>query len=150
VRAARIAMIASVRRAPRFTPQDAVRIAADLYGLDASASPLPSERDQNFALVDGSGQRFILKIANADERVEMLDLQNQAVARLARKCPDLQFPQLVRAVSGAAVTPVAPSDGREHFVRLFTWVEGTPLADVPSRSPALRRSLGRALAGIDA
>ena len=49
---------------------DAVRIAAELYGLDVSAESLPSERDQNFYCRAGNEQ-FVLKIANADETIKL-------------------------------------------------------------------------------
>ena len=52
---------------PRFSVDDARRFAQELYGLSAIASPLPSERDQNFLLLTEAGERFVLKIANATE-----------------------------------------------------------------------------------
>jgi hypothetical protein len=56
-----------VEKAPRYTCDDAVRLARTLYGIDATADALPSERDQNFHLFDGAGAQFVLKIANAEE-----------------------------------------------------------------------------------
>ena len=57
----------------RFNAEDAIRIAQELYGLCAVASALPSERDRNFLLQTESGERFVLKIANAMERRAMLE-----------------------------------------------------------------------------
>ena len=68
-------MTTAVQKAPRITEADAVRIAAELYGLDVSAESLPSERDQNFYCKAGNEQ-FVLKIANADETIKFLELQN--------------------------------------------------------------------------
>ena len=51
-----------VQRAPRFSCEDAARIASRIYGLSAHAHPLPSERDQNFRVGE-----FVLKIANAEK-----------------------------------------------------------------------------------
>ena len=39
--------------APQFTQEDAARLAETLYGLTATARPLPSYADQNFLLDDG-------------------------------------------------------------------------------------------------
>ena len=39
-----------VNDAPRFDAPTAADIARDVYGFDATAEPLPSERDQNFLL----------------------------------------------------------------------------------------------------
>ena len=54
-----------VNDAPRFDAQQAARIARESFGIDGTAEPLPSERDQNFLLTNGSGARQVLKIANA-------------------------------------------------------------------------------------
>ena len=71
---------------PGFDTEDAVRLAQELYGLHATAAPLPSERDQNFMLDTASGARFVLKIANALDAPAsaLLEAQNQAMAHLAR------------------------------------------------------------------
>lgn len=138
-----------VRNAPKFTAVDAVRLARDLYGLSAAAESLPSERDQNFLLRDATGLRFVLKIANRDEALEVLDLQNRLLERLATSDTGLVFPSLVAARSGLEITPVGDEDGAAYFVRLLTWVDGVPLATVQPHSPALLRSLGAALARLD-
>jgi hypothetical protein len=39
-----------LQHAPRFDLTDAVRFVRELYVLEATAEPLPSERDQNFLL----------------------------------------------------------------------------------------------------
>src|SRR4026207_2148238 len=42
-------------RAPRAALAGAARLARELYGLEAAASTLPSERDQNFLLTSAAG-----------------------------------------------------------------------------------------------
>ena len=73
----------AVHQAPRFDEQDALRLARELFAIRASARSLPSERDQNFHLTTDSGEQFVLKIANAGERREVLDLQNRTMQHLA-------------------------------------------------------------------
>ena len=68
-------MYAVLEHAPRFDPNSAARLAHQHYGVDATAYPLPSERDQNFLLVTTAGDRLVLKIANASEERAMLDAQ---------------------------------------------------------------------------
>ena len=68
-----------LQQAPGFDNAGAVRLARELYRLDAAASPLPSERDQNFLLTTTAGERFVLKIANAAERVSELGIDWGAV-----------------------------------------------------------------------
>ena len=76
---------AKVKNAPQFAVEDAIRIGREIYGLEALASELPSERDQNFRLQEPGGAEHVLKIANALESPEVLDLQNQAIAYLAAR-----------------------------------------------------------------
>jgi len=137
-------VISAVHTAPGFSAADAVRLARDLYALTAEAEALPSERDQNFLLREAAGGRFVLKIANAAESREVLDLQNRAIEHLAAAGTGLHFPTLIRDASGAEIASAGP-----HAVRLFTWVEGVPMASVQPHSPALLASLGRALGEID-
>ncbi len=139
----------NVAAAPKFTCADAARLANGLYGLSLDAEALPSERDQNFLLRDSSGPRFVLKIANRDEGLEVLDMQNKLLAWLAGSDTGLTIPSVVTARSGLEITPVAGEDGAAYFVRLLTWVDGVPMATVQPHTPALLRSLGSALARTD-
>jgi len=136
----------NVAGAPRFTIAGAERLAREFYGLALHAEPLPSERDQNFVLRDSSGPRFVLKIANREEALEVLDLQNKLLERLGRGNTGLAFPRLVAAQSGLEITPVAGEDEAAYFVRLLTWVEGVPMATVQPHSAGLLRSMGAGLA----
>jgi 4-aminobutyrate aminotransferase-like enzyme/Ser/Thr protein kinase RdoA (MazF antagonist) len=127
--------------APRLSAADAVRIARESFGLDATAQPLPSERDQNFALETGSG-RFVLKIANQAESREQLEAENGAMAHAASRggaCP-----RVIAALDGCEI---AARD--DHFVRLLTWIQGVPLAAVRHQSPALLEHLGWQVGIID-
>ncbi len=129
-----------VQSAPRLSPEDAARIAWEMYGLRAEADPLPSERDQNFRLRDTSGAQFVLKIANAEETREILDLQTKALQFLAAADTGLVWPRVVR-------NEIAQTAG--HYVRLLTWVDGVCLADVRPHDAELLASLGHALARTD-
>ncbi len=71
-----------LKHTPRFAEQDAVSIVQDLYGIQATAKSLPSERDQNFRMSAGEGGSFVLKMANALEDRTMLDCQNQTMQHL--------------------------------------------------------------------
>jgi len=102
-------MTTALQKAPRITLNDAELLAADLYGLDVSAAPLPSERDQNFALRNASGEQFVLKIANAEEQFEFLELQNQLIQFLAARDIDLEFPQIVPTKAGQAMATITSS-----------------------------------------
>ncbi|MEW5940195.1 MAG: phosphotransferase, partial [Chloroflexota bacterium] len=125
--------------APRFSLDDATGFAETYFSLRSVAKLLPSERDQNF-LLQTERDSFVLKIANATESRAMLEAQNQAMERLARR---VDFcPRVVPASNGEEIVTVASDDGAQHFLRLVTYLPGVPLGDVKRRSPELLRDLG--------
>ena len=129
-----------LQQAPRFERGAAAALARTFYGLDAAASSLPSERDQNFLLETPEGKRFVLKIANATEAHDMLDAQNAAMLHLAHTG---MTPQVVAAKSGETIART--EDG--YAVRLLSWLRGEPLGTRP-RSSALLEDLGFRLGQI--
>lgn len=135
-----------LQQAPRFTADAAAAIARERFGLDAAATPLPSERDQNFRLRTGDGLEFVLKFANALESGDLLRAQNAAMAHLAVTglCP-----RAVSDLQGDEISRVTTSDGATHLVRLVTWIPGVPFADVHAPDAALFEDLGRAMGEID-
>jgi 4-aminobutyrate aminotransferase-like enzyme/Ser/Thr protein kinase RdoA (MazF antagonist) len=94
---------------PRFTAGEAERIAAELFGVEGSAEPLGSERDQAFLFPAG-----VLKISNSGEDPALLDFEDAAIAHVAAVDPELPVAR--------PLAPRASSDG--HFVRLFERREG--------------------------
>jgi hypothetical protein len=112
-------MVNIVTDAPRFDATAAARIARQLYGIDAVALPLPSERDQNFLLTDPAGERRILKIANAGEHREILEAQQAAMAHVAPRLASCPRPFPVRTVS---------------WSRRFVAMTGEPTSRGPSRT----------------
>lgn len=132
---------------PRFSSEAACRLARALYDLSVSASPLPSERDQNFYLQAGDGREFVLKIASAAEDRAILDLQHQALARLAGQ--PILCPQLCLTSAGEQMATAAGPNGSSHLVRLLTYVHGAPLAEFRPHSPQLLYRLGRTLGSMD-
>src|SRR2546425_105579 len=142
-------MTAAVENAPLFTESDCLRIAKELYGLDVSAQPLPSERDQNFCIQDSRGTKFVLKIANSGESREILNLQNGAMRFLRDRAIGIEVPCVIPSRLGEEIASVAGVNGAGHFVRLLTWIDGVCLAHVKPHSTALLSSLGRSLAEMD-
>ena len=136
-----------VNDAPRFDADSAARIARQLYGIDATAIPLTSERDQNFLLTTAAGERRILKIANALERPELLEAQQAAMAHVAPHLP--ACPRPLPTLGGEVVTRIPGDNGRTHLVWAITHVPGAPLGDVRYRSRALLEDFGRTIASLD-
>ena len=124
-------------------------IAEKYFGIQASAHELPSERDRNFLLTAGGGEKFVLKIANVNEKEEVLAAQNAMLSRLVER---VSFcPRVVPSISGEHMVVV-----ENHFVRVLTYLPGKPLGTVNKHSPDLLYHLGctlgqlsAALAGFD-
>ena len=97
---------------PEFGEAEAIAVARERYGLDASARALVSERDQNFLLDSAEMGKVVLKIANGLEDRAMLEAQNEVMQHLARRgvtvCPQV-LPTLdgksTRWVLQAATSP---------------------------------------------
>ncbi|HEY7183246.1 MAG TPA: aminotransferase class III-fold pyridoxal phosphate-dependent enzyme [Blastocatellia bacterium] len=136
-----------LENSPNFSLEEAAALARDLYGLDAAAFELPSERDQNFLLRDGSGAQHVLKIANALEDRAFLEAQQQAMARVSERASSGQ--RIEPAKSGDLLTETRSASGLKHFVWMVEWLPGLPLGELKRHSPELLRGLGRAVGRID-
>src|SRR4029079_1275268 len=133
-------------RTPTFKAEDAREVAHRVFGVDGEVSSLPSERDQNFLLQTNGGDRFVLKIANAADGRALLDAQNEALAHIARRSS--LCPRVIPALDGKTISEVVSDGNVRHFVRLFTWLSGEPLATVPQTAELLV-DLGRSVAELD-
>jgi Ser/Thr protein kinase RdoA (MazF antagonist) len=147
-------MSAIVQHAPKFTENDANRMAKALYDLDVSAKLLPSERDQNFHLTTANNQAYVLKIANSMEPEAVLDFQNQAMMHIRSK-DHMQAeyaapaPQVCLSVEGEQISTIQSDDGARYFVRLLTYLPGRPLALIRPHDTHLLDSLGRFFGTLD-
>src|SRR3954447_17100983 len=136
-----------ILHAPTLTAADAVELSRRLFGLAAEATPLVSERDQNFLLQTRAGDRFVLKIANATEERELLDAQNAAMAHVARLTTIC--PRVIPTVEGEAIAQTTSRAGTRHYVRLVTWIPGVPLGSIAEQPGELLESLGAAVGDLD-
>ena len=101
-------------------------------------------------MVSDGGDRFILKIANADEPMAVLDLQSDTLAFLADRDIGIELPRTVPTKTGDRGLSAPGQDGDSHWVRLLTYVKGEVLGTVRPRTPALLESLGEAIGRLDA
>ncbi len=135
-----------IKNAPQFSPEQAVELVRDLYGIEGEAELLASERDQNFRIDATDGARYVFKIANLLEDSGFLEAQNKAMTHLADSI-DLT-PRVVAATSGEEMVTVAGENG-EHLARLVSWREGIPLARLKRQTDGLLTDLGRAVGQVD-
>jgi 4-aminobutyrate aminotransferase-like enzyme/Ser/Thr protein kinase RdoA (MazF antagonist) len=123
---------------PRLDSDDAVQIAAAAYGIDAhGAADLGSERDRTFALLGGEQEPLaILKVSNASEDPEVLDMEAAAVLHIAAVDPELKVALPWRPAATGTPGPAVPGDdpallraawpGRDatHWVRAYDVLPG--------------------------
>ena len=121
-------LVGAVLTRPQVEPAEARAILARDWAIEGDLRPLPSERDQNFAVAIDGQDRFVLKLSNASEDAAFLDLQQKAMARLVAGGVPCQVP--VVALDGREVLDVG-SDGRPILARVLTWLPGRPLATIP-------------------
>ncbi len=134
---------------PEFSSAEALRIAEAHFGISATrALPLPSDRDQNFALLDeGSRRKYVLKLAHLGEDPQVLDLQNRMLEHLTRG--GFPLSNVLFAKNREEVVGVPGEAGSIFLTRLLSWLPGIPLYQVRPKSPTLLQSLGAFLGGMD-
>lgn len=137
------------RDAQRLSLDEAARLARDVYGLEAEACRWPGEHDQNFRLVDGNGETFVLKVMHPSREAGFLDLQCRALQRLAERAPGLAIPRVRATAQGEAFTTASVGGGAEHLVWLLGYLPGKVMADARPHSDAMRQGIGELLGTID-
>jgi 4-aminobutyrate aminotransferase-like enzyme/Ser/Thr protein kinase RdoA (MazF antagonist) len=143
-------MLLEARVAQPVTEAEAVRLARELYGIEASAQALPGEYDDNFHLTSADGHEFVLKVIHPARERSFIDLQCRALTHLAQRAPQLSLPRVTPNRSGEQFTSIAAADGSTRLVWLLTFVSGTVLAEVRPHTPELLGDLGRFLGELDA
>jgi 4-aminobutyrate aminotransferase-like enzyme/Ser/Thr protein kinase RdoA (MazF antagonist) len=139
---------------PDFSIDDAERIAATEFGVVGVASPLVSERDQNFRIAVESGPGWVLKVSNAAEDPGVFDMQTEAMLHVAGSDPALPVMRIHPAVSGGSSTSIGDAEGRSHLVRMVTFMPGRQMDADELGLDAVRAfgvcaaRLGRALRGF--
>jgi len=124
---------------PDFSAEDAQDLVLKLWNIKGLAMELPSERDQNFQLHAGSGADYILKIANALEKKEVLELQVLAIRHLARTVRGYNWTEIIKTSSREDIATADGRGGTKHFVRLLTFLPGEFLSKAKPHSPGLLR-----------
>jgi 4-aminobutyrate aminotransferase-like enzyme/Ser/Thr protein kinase RdoA (MazF antagonist) len=108
---------------PLLSLDEAVELARTTFGIEATAEPLVSERDQNVRLVEAGGTAWVLKVSNAAEDPGVADMEVAAVEWIANLDPDLPLPRARPTIEGAAIARVTVGGG-EHLVRLLPLMGG--------------------------
>jgi 4-aminobutyrate aminotransferase-like enzyme/Ser/Thr protein kinase RdoA (MazF antagonist) len=128
---------------PNLSDAEALKLLDEFYGITGSVRELPSERDQNFYVKSENGDEYVLKIANTFEKVETLDLQNNAMLHLANRGSSGRYPIILRTKSNELIATYQKDEITSHFVRLVTFIPGKVFAKVNPHNKELLFDLGR-------
>ncbi len=132
--------------APTVSTDEASILALEIFGIDATATPLDGERDRNFRLRSAAGGDHVLKISNVAEDPAVIDFQTSALLHIADVNAVVPVPRLVGNLDGAAQTILTLDDG-PHVMRLFHYMSGTPFHRIIP-GPTLLHDLGRRMAEV--
>lgn len=127
---------------PALQPEPLRAFLASHFGIEGELARLRGERDQNFAVTDGSGRRYVLKIASPLEDADVIDFQVAALRHAAAADPDLPIPRQLVSVRGNAVEYLDVA-GTAHAVRVLSYVPGVPQASCEPPTLATIRDVGR-------
>jgi len=134
--------------APALAPGQLQALAQRLYGIAGDVEPLAGERDQNCRLQAADGSRYVLKISNPSEAVEVVDFQIAALDHIAQASPARPVPRVVRTLDGRTRGAVALGGGVQATVRMLTHLDGIQVRETV-RTAAQRRAMGTELARLD-
>ncbi len=143
---------------PDFTTDDAVHIARETFAVTAAtAVDLGSERDQTFRLLCDGNPLAIIKVSNAAEDVDMLDMEAAVVAHIERVDSHLRVPQPWSVGDGGRASNSAAHRAAygDHWVRMYDVLPGRARCsalDLPDRAlghwGTTTARLGRAMRGF--
>ncbi len=130
-----------------FTPlglERAVELAVERYGLAVTGvRRFDTERDDTFGLTVGV-DRYVLKIANPADDVEVIAMQLAALQHVAGVDPGFPVPRVVLDAVGASSCTVAGADGEPRLMRVLSFLPGRTL-DYDRTTPDQRRAVGAAI-----
>jgi 4-aminobutyrate aminotransferase-like enzyme/Ser/Thr protein kinase RdoA (MazF antagonist) len=132
-------------------------LARELYGLSASAQPLPGEYDANFHLRADDGSEYILKVMRPAVERAIVELQVALLAHLADHAPDLAAPRVCPTAAGEPIAAVSLADGDgsqdeakpQRLVWMLSYLPGRLLAEANPHSDELLAGLGAYLGRLD-
>jgi 4-aminobutyrate aminotransferase-like enzyme/Ser/Thr protein kinase RdoA (MazF antagonist) len=132
---------------PDISPEEAVRLVREGFGLAGSLTALPGERDRNFLLATPAGNRFVVKITSPEESEEQLRFETELLQELGND-GGLPVPRLIPSKSGDLVLRDGDEDGAPWRVRVLEHLPGRVLAEVRPKTRGLLEEVGRRIADL--
>ena len=112
---------------PQFSDNEVIQILKSKFNIICTVKSLDSERDQIF-LIDVNSKKFILKISNQFESLDIIAMQNQAINYIISNNPLLRLPTTVLSLDKKTIIEINKGN-INYFARLFNYLEGSFLKD---------------------
>ncbi len=137
----------------RFTPpvlsdSELASIAKRYFDLEGKHKTLAGERDQNTRITTADGQQFVLKIASADEDPNSIDFQLKALRHLEEIDASLPVPRVRLSKDGKTSVTLKAADGKNHIVRVLTYLPGNTYTQIAPLSLGGLRKVGMLVARV--
>ena len=132
---------------PELSDAEARRIADDLYGVTGDTRRLRGERSHNTRFTTADGDQYVLRVASASEPSAVIECHALALVHIEEMAPQLPVVRM-RAARNGQLVPTVEIDGRQHRVRLETYLAGTTFEEGQVVSFDGLRAIGELLGGV--
>lgn len=103
---------------------DAEAMAREIYGLSGHAEWLWGEKDANYRLTLEDGERYLLKILNPAEDLQVSMMHSAALAHVAERDAEIPIQRVVPALDGMLTRQITDQSNQLRSVRLVTFLPG--------------------------
>ena len=105
---------------------------------------LNSERDSNFLILVQNKKKYVLKISNPSETLNILEYQDRLISYLRN---DDTLKKFIPQIFHGKIIKYSDKKNRKCFVRILSYIDGSMYGDVKS-NPTIEKSLGALLGKI--
>ncbi|MGA9746960.1 MAG: phosphotransferase [Nocardioides sp.] len=117
------------------------------HQLGGRLQPVATEKDDTFRLRTGETD-YLVKVSSPEEAASVVALQTAAMRFLQTTAPELPVQRVRLTVDGRDNVVIEGNDGRSRVLRVFTFVEGSVLAQATPDSEQLAE-VGEMLGRVD-
>ena len=115
---------------PTFTKSEIKKIVYDIFGLKVEVKVLDSDRDQNFYLYNSEGDRFVIKIYNSNESIDIINMQTNVLHHFQSNGSKLiETPIIINTIEGESIGRIKKNN-TEYILRLVSYINGNQLKDI--------------------
>lgn len=118
------------------------------YGINGVLSRLDGEFDLNFAVHCDGDMAFVLKVMRPACAVEFVEMQIDALQRIAKSNPGLPVPRVVPGDAERTVQVWQSVAGDDHLAWVITALPGLPLGDMRPHTTSLMFEIGKNLGAV--